>query len=174
MLIPALLIAATVATSPVARSTNLDARGEPHAGRAWAPVVARDSLRIAAALARAERYATAGRIADARREYRDAIDEQAAAGESTAQTHWLLATAYYAEGRDLSAARALDDAARAAAEFGDPAMELRATFEAAVLYARQRMPDLVAARVDRTRRLLKSPAVPAELRESIARRMVTR
>lgn len=174
MLIPALLIAATVATSPVARSTNLDARGEPHAGRAWAPVVARDSLRIAAALARAERYATAGRIADARREYRDAIDEQDAAGESTAQTHWLLATAYYAEGRELAAARALDDAARAAAEFGDPSMELRATFEAAVLYARQHMADLVATRVDRSRRLLKSPAVSAELRTSIERRIVAR
>ena len=129
---------------------------------------------LAAVLAQAERFAVAGRGGDARRLYREAIEEQVAAGESASRTHWLIATTFFAEGRDLAAARALDEAAQSAAEFGDPEMELRATFEAAVLYAAQRMPEQVSSRVERVRRLLKSPAVGPEVRTGIERRMAQR
>jgi hypothetical protein len=157
--------------APALRATAKPAVADTRITRATRAVAPRDSLHLAAALAQAERFAVAGRGGDARRLYREVVAEQVAAGESASRTHWLIATTLFAEGRDLATARALDEAAQSAAEFGDPEMELRATFEAAVLYASVHMPDLVSSRMSRVRRLLKSPAVRPEVRSSIERRI---
>ena len=134
-------------------------------------VHAPDSLRIAIAIAEAERFAVVGRFAEARRRYRAAAEEQRTDGASPAHTFWLLASSYFADGDEIGAARVLGSAADAAAEFGDPELELRANFEAAVLYANNRRADLAMPRLERARRLLKSPAISNEQRKSIERRM---
>ncbi len=161
---------ATTAASAHAGSPSTDSRART-SGTLRASV---DSLRIATSIAEAERFAVAGRTGEARRRYRAVIEEQRANGDSPARTLWLMATSYYADGDEVSAARTLDAAAAAASEYGDPEAELRATFEAAVLYASNRMPEQVAPRLERVRRLLKSPAIAPEQRQSIERRIAKR
>lgn len=168
-------VAAVAATFLSAASARADVpRGDARRLTITTAVVRPDSLRIARALADAERFAAAGRTGDARRAARIAIGEQEADGESTARAYWLVATAYYADGDEVAAARSLDRAAQAAAEFADPTTELTATFEAVVLYARHGMNDEARAGLVRVRRLLKSPAIADDLKASIERRIVGR
>ena len=65
----------------------------------------------------------------------------------------------------------LDQLAEAAATFGDPAMELRARFEAAVLYSRNRESERMATHLRRVRALLKSPVIGENTRQSIRERL---
>lgn len=167
------IIASLAAASP-ARAGAPVASPEKFRINVASTIVRRDSLRIARALAEAERFAAAGRTADARRAARIAIGEQESDGESTAASYWLIATAHYADGDDVAAARALDRAAESAVEFADPTTELRSTFEAAVLYSRHHMPQEVLARIARVRRLLKSPAIAEDVKRSIERRIASR
>jgi hypothetical protein len=52
-----------------------------------------DSIRVARALADAERFASAGRMAEARRQYREVIRQQLADGDYPGTAMWLLANA---------------------------------------------------------------------------------
>ena len=135
-------------------------------------VPSEDSTRLAAAMARAERLEASGRQADARRAYRDAISAELEAGDYPAEAMWRLANAYFADDNEVAAARELDRLAEAAQNFGDPATELRARFEAAVLYARHENPAAAAAHLQRVRTLLKSPVIDERTRRSIASRIV--
>jgi hypothetical protein len=130
-----------------------------------------DSVRLAAGIAEAERFAAAGRMADARRAYRKLISQELDAGEYPSAAMWRLANAYFGDGNELDAARELDRLADAASTFGDPEMELRARFEAAVLYSRHHEPARVAAHVQRVRALLKSPVIDDRTRRSISARL---
>lgn len=169
------LLAATIASTAASAHAAAPSLGSrTHVRTSAAVLVATDSLRIAASIAEAERFAVAGRTGEARRRYRAVIEEQRANGDSPVATLWLMATSYYGDGDEVSAARTLDAAAAAASEYGDPEAELRATFEAAVLYASNRMPEQVAPRLERVRRLLKSPAIAPEQRQSIERRLAKR
>jgi hypothetical protein len=130
-----------------------------------------DSIRVARALAEAERFASAGRMAEARRQYREVIRQQLADGDYPGAAMWLLANAYFAAGNDFDAASTLDDLSAMAAEFGDPKLELRAAFESAVLYAKQHRYDRASALVVRVRKLLKSPAIEEDLKQEVRSRL---
>jgi hypothetical protein len=134
-------------------------------------VLGRDSSRFVAAMAEAERFEAAGRTADARRAYRKLISDELDAGEYPTEAMWRLANAYFADDNELGAARELDRLADAASSFGDPATELRARFESAVLYSRHHEPARVAAQLERVRALLKSPAIDEHTRQSISARI---
>jgi thioredoxin-like negative regulator of GroEL len=135
------------------------------------PHASADSARVASALAAAAQYAAAGRLADARKLYLAAIAEQRADTAYAASALWLLANTYYAEGHSVDAAATLAELALTAAEFGDPAMELRASFESAVLYSQLRTPERVAPLLARIRKLLRSPAIDDTLKSEVRRRM---
>jgi hypothetical protein len=134
-------------------------------------VIEADSLRVARAVAEAERFATLGRFAEAKRRYRDAIREDRAQDRYPAAAMWGLATVAYGEGNEREAARVLDELAGVAESFADPVMELRARFEAAVLYARQGLREQSAGHLIRVKRLLQSPAIPDDQKRSIQARL---
>jgi hypothetical protein len=171
MLAKSFLFAITLASINV--SSTLIARPENTFLRTvYSTVAGRDSLRLVAGMAEAERFEAAGRSADARRTYRKLISDELGAGEYPLEAMWRLANAYFADDNEVDAARELDRLADAASHFGDPATELRARFESAVLYSRHNEPLRVAAHLDRVRALLKSPAIDENTRRSISARIV--
>ena len=130
-----------------------------------------DSVRVANAIAEAERLAAIGRVADAGRRLRDAIGQQQAAGEYPGSAMWHLANVYYGDGREIDAARVLDDLGDAASEFGDPVTELRARFESAVIYSHHGLSDRVVAQLAHVRKLLLSPVVDDATKLNVRERM---
>ena len=131
-----------------------------------------DTVRQQALMSRADEASFAGRIGEARRLYRTLIDEQRASDEFAGTALWRLATTnLYAED-NRGAASVLDELAASAARYGDPTWELRATFEAAVLYAALKRYDVVEARMERVRCLLKSPVISDKEKASIKDRIV--
>jgi hypothetical protein len=77
---------------------------------------------------------------------------------------------YHAD--DAAAAEALDQLAKQANQFGDPTTELRATFEAAVLWTKARRPAFAAEHAQRIKDLLKSPVIAESDKAEYRRRMV--
>lgn len=139
----------------------------------WHSRVAPDSARMQLIMTKVDSALRAGRIKDARNLYRTLIEEQRASEQYAGGALWRLAETYFAADDARGAARVLDEVADAAARFGDPAMELRATFESALLYQRLRSPTAVAFRLPRIKALLQSPAVSQEQKEEIKRRMAS-
>jgi hypothetical protein len=135
------------------------------------PAVELDSLRVAESLRRASAFAAAGRMGDARREYRMLITAERREGNYPAQALWMLANAYFAEDKIFETARTLDQLAFEAQEIIDPPTELRARLEAAVLWAKLREPTRARAGYLRVKQLLKSPAISAEQREWAKKRI---
>jgi hypothetical protein len=72
---------------------------------------------------------------------------------------------------DEATARALDELALAAAEFGDPETQLRALFQATLFYEYLGDEPRVAERLPRIRELLTSPGISDETRRDIASRI---
>jgi hypothetical protein len=130
-----------------------------------------DSLRIVEALARADNASSEGRMHEARRIYQNVIKEQVAADEFAGTAMWRLALLYLYSDDHRRAALQLDELAAAAARYGDPTLQLRASFEAAALWQKLRRNDLVAERIDRARALLQSPAIAESEKASIRVRM---
>lgn len=131
-----------------------------------------DSLRLRSLLTRADEASFSGRFNEARRLYRTLIDEQGSADEFASVALWRLATAHLWVDARHDAAEVLDELARAAARYGDPETEMRATFEAAVLWSHLKRQDLVVERVARVRSLFKSPAITDELKDDYRSRIV--
>jgi hypothetical protein len=134
-------------------------------------VFAGDSQRVADALNRAQRYAVTGRLADARREYRRVITSERQEGGYPAEPMWLLATSYFADGNEWDTALVLDELGQAAREVIDPNTELRARFEAAILWSNQRERGRASADAQRVLELLRSPAIAPDQRADLLSRM---
>jgi hypothetical protein len=130
-----------------------------------------DAARVSAMLAKGDSLEAAGSVNAARRQYQSLIDQQRAAGQYPLQALWHLANSYYFREDELRAAAALDDLAEAAAQFGDPATELRASFEAAIMYQRHRQPARVVEKVVRVRALLHSPVIDEATKKEIEKRL---
>jgi hypothetical protein len=132
-----------------------------------------DAARIRALLDKADESLVAGRLGDAKKAYRNVIEEQRAAGLYAGEALWHLASAYFFSDDNAGAVETLDELAVEAARFGDPSMELRATFESAVINQNMRRPSSVAAKLARVKALLQSPAISdtqkAEVTERIAK-----
>lgn len=130
-----------------------------------------DSARIRAIRLKAEASFDGGRIKEARNLYRSLVHEQRAAELYAGAALWRVAETYFAADDARGAAWALDEVAAEAARFGDPALELKASFEAALAYQQLNKPSSVALRLTRVKTLLQSPAVPQEQKERIESRM---
>ena len=144
---------------PSAAAARLDRGGDP--------MPAAD-----ARIARADSMALAGRVDAAAHLLNQVIDEQTAAGRYAKDAMWHLAMAYDFADNDARLARTLDALARAAATYGDPQMELTATFEATRLHAQLRDGEATADRVDRIRCLLQSPVIPDAVKADYRSRIV--
>ncbi|MGQ0647812.1 MAG: hypothetical protein ACT4P7_09590 [Gemmatimonadaceae bacterium] len=130
-----------------------------------------DSVRVQSALIRADEATFNGRTAEARRIYRGLINEQRAADQFAGTAMWRLALNYLYADEHRRAAETLDDLADAAVRYGDPSLQLRATFEAAVLWKALKRSDLMLERLDRAKALLQSPAIPNSEKTLIKARM---
>lgn len=130
-----------------------------------------DPVAVSAALKKAEDATYSGRAGEARRIYRDLIDDQRKSGEFAGTALWRLALNYLYADDKWNAALTLDDLAVDANRFGEPATELRASFEAAVLWQQLKRPELVGSRVERARSLLQSSVIADSLKDDIRRRM---
>lgn len=139
----------------------------------FAAAPAPDSVRIEAVLTKADNHTAAGRMGEARRLYRGLIEEQRESRQYAGAALWRLATNLVYDGDVQGGATMLDELAGEAARYGDPTMELRATFEAAVLWQKARRQDLVRKNLDRVQCLLQSPAIAADVKTTIQRRIVS-
>lgn len=168
------LVALTLLVLPASASASTAAHGAPLPGAAavrHAPANP-DSAKLQAMLVRADEAAFAGRLGEARRLYREVVRRQQASDQFADVALWRLASSHL-WGDDMEqAALTLDELARAAARYGDPATELRATFEAAVLWGKVRRQDLVAARAERVRSLFQSPVIASDVKDAYRRRIV--
>ncbi|MFI5310658.1 MAG: hypothetical protein ACHQQ3_05465 [Gemmatimonadales bacterium] len=145
--------------------------------RAPAPVSVRvvtgpDAKKVRQALADAEALEGAGRVRESRRRLRSLITEQQEAEQYPLEALWRLANSFYFREDELGAAAVLDELASSAAQFGDPASELRGTFEAAVIYQRLHKPELVKGRLARVEALLQSPAISDDAKRAVRERIV--
>ncbi len=126
-----------------------------------------DADHVRAVLARGDSLEAAGHIRAARWQFRKIIGEQRAAGQYPREALWHLANSYYYHDEELRAASTLDELAQAAAEFGDPHTELRASFQAGIIYQRYNQPMQVAAKVARVRALLHSPVIDDATKQQV-------
>jgi hypothetical protein len=132
-----------------------------------------DAARVQAVLAEADALEGAGRVGEARKKYRALIDEQRQSDQYPSLALWRLANSYFYHDDEARTAQVLDELAESAAHFGDPTMELRASFEAAVIYQHAKASDKVAAKLSRVQALLKSPAIADETKKEIQGRLVS-
>jgi len=130
-----------------------------------------DSAVVAAELARADEATANGRVSDARRIYKRLIAELKDSDQIASTPMWRLALSYLYEGDYWNAALKLDELASASNTYGDPTMELRATFESGLMWQQLKRYENVNSRVARVKALLQSPVIPEAEKESVRRRI---
>ena len=142
--------------------------------RAQIKLTPTDRARIKSTMDRANTLAQANRIVEAEELYWSVVVEQRRAGEYPGEALRQLAKLYFLAGSSYATANLLSELAESASEFGDPQEQLRALFEAALLYQQLGRGDRVAQCVERLLPLLKSPAIPDSVRLEIASRVLGR
>ena len=135
---------------------------------------AADTVALTERVEVAVRAYRAGRVIEARRELEALARAQEEAGMLPGAALWQLAEAYSATGDRLRAAATLDRLARAAEMHGDPVTQARALFEATIYYQQAGFRERARERYTRMLPLLRSPYMPAELRQSLRARIVAR
>lgn len=131
-----------------------------------------DTVKLQKLLAQADEASVTGRGGQARKIYRTLVQEQRSANLYAGTALWRLAGVQLFDGKTYDAVITLEDAAQEAGRFGDPTMELRASFEAAVLWQKLKRPEDARRNLDRVRCLLQSPAVADDIKADIERRIV--
>lgn len=163
-------IALSVAAAPAHADQAMVALGRVPAAATLRP--APDTVKLQRLLAEADDASVNGRDAQAKRIYRTLAQEQRSANVYAGTALWRLAAMQLFTGKTMDAARTLEETAAEAARFGDPSMELRATFEAAILWQKVKRHDLAMTHLERVRCLLQSPVIEDEIKRSIERRIV--
>jgi hypothetical protein len=119
----------------------------------------------------AQRLAEEGRVNEALKAYHSIIDNARITRDYVRDALEGLANLHYGTGNIRGAAQTFDELGGVAETFGDGTTELTARFKAALLFQETHDKRAVALQIARIRVLLKSPAIPAETREAIAKRM---
>lgn len=163
-----LLLAGAVALS----ATAANAADTTNTALALTGARALDTTRVITLLTRADEATFAGRNGEARKLYRTLINEQRDANRYAGLAMWRLAVNYHYAGEHRRAAELFEETAQEAARFGDPALEMKASFESAVLWQKVRRNDLAARHVERVRCLLQSPAIASDVKQFIENRIV--
>lgn len=169
-----LLLALGSLALPLAATTAAaDQSSAPlHLASILSPRPTPDSARIHTVLSRADDATAAGRMSEARRMYKGLIDEQRDANQYAGTALWKLASNLVYDGDIKGAAQLFDDLAAEASRYGDPAMELKATLEGAILWQKAKRHDLAMTHLERVRCLLQSPAIAEDVKDAIERRIV--
>jgi len=131
-----------------------------------------DTLKLQKMLAQADEASVTGRGGQARKIYRTLVQEQRSANLYAGTALWRLAGVQLFDGKTYDAVITLEETAQEAGRFGDPTMELRASFESAVLWQKLKRPEDARRNLDRVRCLLQSPAVSDDVKADIERRIV--
>lgn len=120
---------------------------------------------------RGDRLTGMRRFASAEQEYRTAAAIARREGHLPSLTLWHLASAYFYEGDLQSAAVVLDQLRAEAVRFGDLGTEALALFNAAWLNSRQGRREAVETRITALQQLLRSPYMPASIRNHVSTRL---
>ncbi len=134
-------------------------------------VVPLDPTYVRAVMTKAEEATNAGRADEARKLYEDLVKEQKKAGQYNGKALWHLALNYLYDDKTDKAARTLDELAAQADKYGDPAMEMRATFEAAALWHQLKRDDLALPRIESAQALLQSPVISKDDKLYVTQRL---
>lgn len=124
-------------------------------------------------LARADSLVFAGDVTAAQSLYRSLAYHDNSTAHYAKQPLWDLAMADRLADQPFRMVTTLDRLASAARRYGDPEMELVASFEAARYYAAMGQPVVARDRLARVRALLQSPVLPAAIRADYTARMKT-
>lgn len=165
----ALLVLASLGLSSTAMAQRAYSTRNTKPVTLSAPVI--DRAEVDARLARADSASSDGRPAEARAIYEQLVRDQREAGQFADRALWRLALNHLYADRKFQATQLLDELAQDANTFGDPATELRASFEAAVLWIQLKRPDLATSRIERSKSLLQSPVIADADKASIKSRM---
>lgn len=103
----------------------------------------------------------------ARKEYKKAIEVVRSEGEFPSAALYRVAAAYYFEGRYKGAARQLDKIAEEASDNGDIVTHAWALADAAWVLGQAGARIDVDRRLEKLRKLLRSPYLPDEVREEV-------
>ncbi len=131
-----------------------------------------DTVKLQKLLAQADEASVTGRGSHARKLYRSLVQEHRSANLYAGTALWRLAGVQLFDGKTYDAVITLEETAQEAARFGDPTMELRAAFEAAVIWQKIKRPEDARRNLDRVRCLLQSPAVADDIKADVERRIV--
>ena len=122
-------------------------------------------------LARADSLVFAGDVTAAQSLYRSLAFHDNSAAHYAKAPLWDLAMADRLADQPFRMVTTLDDLASAARRYGDPEMELVASFEAARYYAAMGQPVISRDRLARVSALLQSPVIPTAIKADYAARM---
>jgi hypothetical protein len=126
---------------------------------------------VQAIVSRGDALTGARRYAAAEQEYRHAAQIVRRQGRLPSFTLWHLACALYYEGNPQGAAAVLDQLTTEAQHSGDLAVEVLAMFNSAWLNGRSGGGRVAATKLERVRKLLHSPFMPASIRDQLSARL---
>jgi hypothetical protein len=122
-------------------------------------------------LDRADSLLFADRLPAAQSLYKSLAERQSSSGHYAKQALWDLAMADRTADQPFRMVTTLDELASAARRYGDPEMELVASYEAARYYAAMKQPVVSRDRLDRVRALLQSPVISPAIKADYAARL---
>jgi hypothetical protein len=126
---------------------------------------------VLAIVARGDVLTGARRYAAAEQEYRHASEIVRQQGHLPSFTLWHLACALYYEGNPQGAAAVLDQLTAEAQHSGDLAVEVLAMFNSAWLNGQSGNGRVAATKLEGVRQLLRSPYMPASIRDQLSSRI---
>lgn len=135
---------------------------------------AAEEARIAERIELARVLATVGSLAESRTILHDVIADEKRGEMYAGVALRMLANVEFSLDRPTEAAEVLIDLADEAARVSDPNTEIQALVDAIIVFSQEGRRSQARALVPRVRRLLDSPAIPAETRRELARMLPLR
>lgn len=163
------LAAQTTRSVAVGRAAEARTSGGGGSVRLTAEEIAMIQTRIGTADAKV----VAGDFRGARRILRDVVALQERGGGYSAPTLRRLANIEFSLNHPLAAAAILERAADVASAAGDPQFEVQALVDAMVVYGQEGRRNTARDLRPRIQRLLISPAISEEIRQKLARHLIT-
>lgn len=156
---------ALVAT--VLAAIAVEAKAQQTASPKWGKT---DIPAARALLSEGDEFLGNSRYAAARARYEEAAELIRNEGEFPGVALYRIAASFYYEGKAMTSTSRLDNLSQEAAEWGEVVTQAWALADAAWIFGQQGKKIDMDTRVERLKRLLKSPYIPAETRGEITSR----